>query len=125
MSPLIINFIDFQTAFDSIHRPTLCKIHAIYSFQTKFINFIKAFYSESKCCAQTEFGKTEWFSVETGVKQRCFLSPMLFSIAVGWIKRKCINSKKLGIRWVDNKLLADLDFADDLGLLSSTHPDAQ
>ena len=49
---------------------------------------------------------------------------MLFGIAIDWVMRKCTNNTNRGIHWVD-KVLEDLDFADNLVLLSSTHPDAQ
>ena len=123
-SNLIINFVDFQKAFDSIHRPTLWRLLEIYGFPPKYTNFIKAMYSDSRCCVRTESGNSGWFPVETGVKQGCVLSPMLFGIAIDWVMRKTTNDTHLGIKWKD-KVLEDLDFADDIALLSSTHKDAQ
>jgi hypothetical protein len=77
-SKLIINFIDFQKAFDSLHRPSLWKILTFYGIPSKYINIIKAFYSNMVCCVRTESGDSSWFLVETGVKQGCVLSPILF-----------------------------------------------
>ena len=124
-SQLIINFVDFQKAFDSIHRPSLWNILEIYGFQPKYVNIIKAFYDDSRCCVRTEAGNSEWFPVNTGVKQGCVMSPMLFSITMDWVMRNCTADKNRGIEWLENKSLEDLDFADDLALLSSTHEDAQ
>jgi uncharacterized membrane protein YhdT len=101
---LVINFVDFQKAFDSLHRPSLWKILSMYGIPTKYINIIKAFYTDSACCVKTESGNSDWFIVETGVKQRCVISPILFCIAIDWIMKNL---------WVNDKSLEDLDFADD------------
>jgi hypothetical protein len=121
---LVINFVDFQKAFDSLHRPSLWKILSIYGIPTKYINIIKAFYADSACCVKTENGNSDWFPVETGVKQGCVISPILFCIAIDWIMKNC-TKKQLGIKWVGDKILEDLDFADDIALLSSSHADLQ
>ena len=44
----LINFVDFQKAFDSLHRPSLWKILTLYGFPEKYVNIIKAFYVDSK-----------------------------------------------------------------------------
>jgi hypothetical protein len=80
--PLIINFVDFEKAFDSLHRPSLWKILQHHGFPIKLINVIKAFYINSQCCVLTDSVKPEWFKVETGVKQGCIMSPLLFCIAI-------------------------------------------
>ena len=38
---------------------------------------------------------------------------------------KNCTKKQLGIKWVDDKSLEDLDFADDIVLLSASHEDLQ
>ena len=124
-SKLMINFVDFQKAFDSLHRPSLWKILTLYGIPTKYINIMKAFYADTACCVRTESGLSSWFQVTTGVKQGCVLSPILFCIAIDWVMKKCTDQKQLGINWVNNKTLEDLTFADDIALLSSTHQDLQ
>src|SRR5579871_5851057 len=124
-SPLIINFIDFQKAFDSLHRPTLWNILTSYGFPTKYLNIIKALYDNSRCCVRTNEGKTEWFHIETGVKQGCIMSPLLFGIAIDWVMKNYAQNEHFGINWTDDKTLEDLDFADDLAFLSTTPDKAQ
>ena len=68
---------------------------------------------------------TESFRVTTGVKQGCLLSPMLFTLAMNWIMKETTRVKKRGIRWTLTSVLEDLDYADDVGLLSSSHKDMQ
>ena len=42
---LYINFVDFEKAFDSIHRESLWKILRSYGIPQHLINLIKAFYN--------------------------------------------------------------------------------
>ena len=53
------------------------------------------------------------------------LSPMLFTLAMNWIMKETTLEKKRGIRWTLTSVLEDLDYADDVGLLSSKHKDLQ
>ena len=39
---LVVNFIDFKKAFDSLHRPSMWKILRSYGLPTKIINMIKS-----------------------------------------------------------------------------------
>ena len=45
---------------------------------------------------------------------------MLFLVAIDWVMRKTTGNKRRGIRWTLTSLLEDIDFADDIALLSST-----
>ena len=61
---------------------------------------------------------TQPFNVETGVRQGCLLSPMIFLMVVDWIMREATKDNNTGLQWTFTKYLEDLDFADDLCLLS-------
>ena len=50
---LIINFIDFIKAFDSVYKPSLWKILKYYGIPDRFINIFKALYINSSCCVKT------------------------------------------------------------------------
>ncbi|GFS18255.1 endonuclease-reverse transcriptase [Elysia marginata] len=49
------------------------------------------------------------------------MSALLFSIAIDWVTRQTTEDQNRGIRWDLFTNLEDLDFADDLALLSHTH----
>ena len=71
---------------------------------------------------------TERFQVRTGVRQGCLLSPFLFLLAIDWIMKETTSLGRNGIRWMlmgSRTQLNDLDFADDLALLSSTRQQMQ
>ena len=44
----------------------------------------------------------------------------LFLLVIDWIMRRTLEGDKTGIRWKLRSRLNDLDFADDIALLSST-----
>ena len=118
--PLYMNFIDFRKAFDSVHRETLWNILKSYGIPDKIITMISLFYSHFECSVIIN-SKTlsEWFPVESGVRQGCILSPILFLVVLDWIMRKTTSDMRRGIQWTPFSHLEDLDFADDLVALSS------
>ena len=63
---------------------------------------------------------SEPFQINTGVRQGCLLSPFLFTLAVDWIIKVITKGKKCGVQWTPWLQLDDLDFADDLALMSHT-----
>ena len=115
---LYINFIDFQKAFDSIHRDSLWKIMRSYGIPSHIVNIIQQFYTGFSCTVGTN---TTSFVVGSGVRQGCVMSALLFNLAIDWVMRKTTGDKARGIRWTLQSTIEDLDFADDLALLSHTH----
>ena len=113
---LYINFVDFEKAFDSLHRESLWKILRFYGVPQDLVLIIKCFYNNFICSV----GNTElYFKIGTGVRQGCVMSALLFNMAIDWTMRQTTNVPR-GIRWTLFTTLEDLDFADDLALLSHT-----
>ena len=46
------------------------------------------------------------------------MSSVLFNIAIDWVLRRSVEDQRRGIRWTPFSTLEELDFADDLALLS-------
>ena len=114
-----VNFIDFEKAFDSVHQDSLWKIMKYYGIPAKIINMVKLFYKKSECTVLDNGKESAWFQVKTGVKQGCNMSEFLFLLVIDWIMKHSLQGNT-GIRWQMMTKLKDLDFADDLALISSS-----
>ena len=68
---LYLVFVDYEKAFDSIHRETLWKIMRHYGIPEKYIRLVKMFYNSSKCSVITEEGAGPWRSEERRVGKEC------------------------------------------------------
>ncbi|VDO57975.1 unnamed protein product [Schistosoma margrebowiei] len=68
---------------------------------------------------------TKLFEVKTGVRQCCLLSPFLILLVIDWITKTSTSEGKHGIQWASRVQLDDLDFADDLALLSQRQQQMQ
>ena len=64
--------------------------------------------------------QTNSFSVRSGVRQGCILSPILFNIALDYIMRQTTHNAQHGKQWTLFSQLEDLEYADDNALLSTT-----
>ena len=64
---------------------------------------------------------SESFEVKTGVRQGYLFSPFLFLL----VMKTTTTGRNNGIQWTLWTQLGDLDFADDLALLSHNHSQMQ
>lgn len=124
-SPLYVNFVDYEKAFDSVDRETLWRLLRHYGVPTKLVSIIKNSYDGMQCRVIHEGQFTRQFQVRSGVRQGCLLSPFLFLLAIDWIMKSSTKQRRNGIQWTLWKQLDDLDFADDLALLSHNQQQMQ
>ncbi|RUS81469.1 hypothetical protein EGW08_010767 [Elysia chlorotica] len=124
-APLYSILVDFQKAFDSVDREVIWRLMHHYGFPPKFINIIRQLYENATCQVIHNGKLTEPFTVQTGVRQGCILSPTIFLMVIDWVMRQSTTGKRTGIQWTLTKQLEDLDFADDIALLSHKYQDAQ
>ena len=68
---------------------------------------------------------TEDFEIKTGVKQGCILSPFFFCLGIDWVMKETALGDKSGTKWSFTETLDDLDFADDISLLSHRYSNIQ
>lgn len=123
-APLYLLFVDFKQAFDSLDRNVLWRILSSYGIPTKILNIIKGLYRRAKCriVHRGKLGRS--FTVDSGVKQGCVLSPLLFLLVLDWVMRK-VDTGSRGIQWTLTERLEDIDFADDLTLMAQAARDMQ
>ena len=117
--------VNFQKAFDSVNQDIIWRLMNHYGFPPKFVTIIQQLYEDATCQVIHNGKQTETFSVQTGVRQGCLLSPTIFLMVVDWVMRQSTAGNGTGIQWTFTKQLEHLDFADDIGLLSHRPQDAQ
>jgi len=122
---LFITFIDFKKAFNSVDHSTLWKILRHHGIPEKFIAIIQQSHYNSQIRVIHNRELTPPFSVKTGVRQGCILSPMLFLLVIDWIMKTTTEGPRTEIQWFLLSQLHDLDCADDIALLSHHHKHAQ
>ena len=118
---LYVVFIDYEKAFDSVDRSTLWKLLQHYGIPEKIIRMIRLAYEPSTCQVIHGNTLTEPFTVLSGVRQGCLLSLFLFLLVMDWIMKETTKDQARGIQWTLSKHLEDIDFADDVALLSQRH----
>ncbi|VDP24681.1 unnamed protein product [Schistosoma margrebowiei] len=124
-SSLYIDLIDYEKAIDSVDRATLRKLLRHYGVPQKIVNIIQNSYDGLHCKIVHGGQLTKSFEVKTGVRQGCLLSPFLFLLVIDWTMKTSTSEGKHGIQWTSRMQLDDLDFADDLALLSQTQQQMQ
>ena len=133
--PAIITFIDFKKAFDSIHRAKMIRILKAYGIPPNLLKAIDQMYKNTKARIATPDGETKLFDISAGVLQGDTLAPFLFIIVLDYAMRKALadgKEQELGFtitpkrsRRFPKVVVADLDFADDIALLSDAIEQAQ
>ena len=98
---------------------------ATYGIPGKLIRIIQEMYKSSEICVINNGIQSEWTKVISGVKQGCSMSGFLFLLVLGCLMRQNVDNKNSGIRWRFTTKLKDLEFADDIALLSSKFNDMQ
>ena len=129
--PLVVTFIDFKKAFDSINRKIMFAVLRHYGIPEAVVNAISVLYKNSKSAVMVDGGLSDPFDVTTGVLQGDVLAPFLFVVLVDYLL-KATSQLDSGVvthprrsRRHPAKSLNDLHFADDIALLESSISRAQ
>ena len=118
--PLVMCFIDFTKAFDSVKQSRLWQALNDYTdLDPSYINLLRTLYSDSKAFVRTEIGATEAIDILKGVKQGDLLSALLFCIALKVILEETFDGIDFGIK-IGGNLENEKDYADDIALITAT-----
>ena len=117
-----------------MNRCMMLKILKAYDVPSRFLKAISKIYENTRARVITPDGDTEFFEVTTGVLQGDTLAPYLFAIVLDYILRQTYRGKEseLGFQLERRRsrrnppvTITDLDFADDIALLTEEIGQAQ
>ncbi|XP_062612120.1 uncharacterized protein LOC134273919 [Saccostrea cucullata] len=91
-------FLDFEKAFDSVHKDSIWVIMKKYGIPRKLITMVKALHDNFQCSVIDDNETTDPFPVVTGVKQGCRRSGFLFLLVIDWVMQQTVRKKRTGIR---------------------------
>ena len=72
------SFVDLSKAFDSVPRDKMWDMLRQLGIPDKLIRLVQELYRDLQARVRAEDGLSEAFNVDTGVRQGCILSPLLF-----------------------------------------------
>ena len=107
---------------------TMFKILKAYGIPDRLVSAIRLTYDKLKAKVSSPDGDTDYFKIYAGVMQGDTLAPFLFVIVLDYAMRSAIHGREeeLGFtlqprksRRIAAKSICDLDFADDIVLLSN------
>lgn len=113
-------FVDFKAAFDLVNRSALLYKLSELGVSTRFLRVIRNMYTDTKSTVWDGEMFSQWFNTDTGVKQGCPLSALLFSLFINDIVKHLPG----GIR-IANTIINVLLYADDLVVLSESPENLQ
>lgn len=117
-------FIDFEAAFDSVHRESLWACLIGIGLPSKIVNIIKSFYHNNRTVVRVYGENSNSFSVQSGVRQGCILSPCLFNIVLDKLLTKATQNCN-GVILSDDLSISDFVYADDVVYLGESENDIQ
>jgi len=128
---LIAVFIDFSKAFDSVDWNYIENILLAYDVPKSLVDAIMSLYYNAQASVKVGSNISESFDLGVGVLQGDTLAPYLFVIVLDWVLRHALSDDSLGVELsppkrtrsriiTPGKYLTDLDFADDIALLSGS-----
>jgi len=117
--PIILCFLDWAKAFDSITFPALQQILQRYKLPSKYINTIMSFYKNPTFRVREGTALSSEYPQQVGIRQGCTLAPLLFILTQQVIIQDALQEAQLS-RWDYPATLTRpvLLYADDTVLIT-------
>jgi exonuclease III len=121
--PGLLVTIDYTKAFDSISKDFMIEAFKKFGFGSDFLRWVKILMTSAKSCINYCGWLSEFFEVNSGIRQGCPFSPLAFVVAVEILAIKIRSSHNIkGLTyWCSNKnnleeILKIALYADDITL---------
>lgn len=115
--PLILIFVDYEKAFDTIDQHKMLLALADCRIDHRYIALIENIYDTATACVRLH-EDTSRFEVQRGVRQGDTISPKLFTAILEYMCKQ-IDWQNMGVN-INGEDLNHLRFADDIVLISDS-----
>lgn len=119
--PGLLVGIDYFHAFDCISKDYMLEVFNVFGFGEVFTKWVSVLMTDTLSCVNYGGWLSEYFAVESGIRQGCPFSPLAFVLGIELLAckiRNCVNIK--GIQLDGNvdisKVIKILLYADDITL---------
>ena len=125
---LFVAFIDMEKAYDRVDRKKLFEVLRAYGIHEKMVSLIERVYSGNMVKFELGNVVTKWCKSESGVRQGCPLSPLLFNLYIRELGMR-IEECQEGFKYTSvnsnggelkRSNLAGLMYADDVCLFAES-----
>ena len=116
--------IDAEKAFDKVQHPFMIKTLAKVGIEGTFLNIIKAIYDKPTANIILNGEKLKAFSLKSGTRQECPLSPLLFHIVLEVLATAIRQTKELKCIQIGREEVKLSLYADDMIIYTENHKDA-
>src|ERR1043165_6393374 len=110
-----ICFIDFEKAFDRVSWVKMMEALKNIQVDWRDRRMIQALYMNQEAVVKVADGESEPGVIGRGVRQRCPLSPLLFSMYAEMMTIEAMQDVEEGVK-VGGELVKDVKFVDDQGM---------
>lgn len=114
--------IDFRRTFDTLKHEAIWRCLHEIGVTFKIINIVKEMYNNSICKVMHRGKTSSSMQIKNGLRQGCVLFPLLFNIVLNSVLRKAMKAY-WGITLVLSSTLTDLEYTNDICILSHTFED--
>ena len=117
----IFVFVDFEKAFDRLCHKSICESLQRKGVPDKITRILQAQYAQFQCKVLHDGALSEPIETVAGVRQGCILSLLLFLMVLDDVLHNALDTspgRGILLNPISLEHLEDLDYADDIVLLS-------
>jgi len=95
---LVLSFIDYEQAFDSVDRRALAKVLSLYGIPDEYIKVISAMYENNAAAVKIGNEVSSWLCLNQELKQGCVLSLFICKFMMKFVLRSiCLKFREFRV----------------------------
>ena len=92
-----------REVYDSVNREALWQVLRMHDVGDKLLGGIKSIYVDSLACVRVKEGVSEWFKIDSGVRQGCIMSTWIFNVYIdAEMKEVKTEMGRRGVRFLED-----------------------